>query len=84
VSVPRNAFTIISNSVQQNYRIAVVVAGMNEPTLERDSVSGGDRHFLQFSAEISSHGCGNRLPVSQRKALKFKTEIGYDDASENR
>ena len=53
MSVSRHAFAIVGNSVQQDYRIAVVVAGMDKPAFEHRAVSGGDRHILQFSAEIS-------------------------------
>src|SRR5690348_5357791 len=60
-SVSRYAFTIVSDSVQQDYRIAVVVVGMDKPTFERHTVSGGDRHVLQLSTEISLDGCGNGL-----------------------
>ena len=57
MSVSGHAFTIVSNSVQQNYRIAVVVVWMDKPALERHSISGSDRYILQFSLEISSDGC---------------------------
>ena len=83
MSISRHAFAIVGNSMQQNNRIAVVVAWMNKPALERRSICGGDRHILQFSAEISPDGCGNGLLMSQRKAMELKAEIGYDDAGQN-
>ena len=83
-SVSRHAFTIVSDSMQQNYRIAVVVAWMDKPALERHSVSGSDRHILQFSAEISSHSCGNGLLMPQRKSMELEADIGYGDAGQNR
>lgn len=82
MSVPSHAFTIIGNSVQQDYGITVVGSGMNKPALERHPISCGNRHILQFSAEISSDGCSNGLLMPQRKTREFETEIGYDDASQ--
>ena len=83
MSVSRHAFAIVSNSVEQNHRIAIVVTRMDKPAFECHSISRLDRHFLQFSVEISSHGCGNGFLVTQRKAMKFQAEIGYDDACQN-
>src|SRR5438309_7165742 len=83
MSVTRHAFTIVGDSVQQNYRIAVVVTRMDKPALERHTVSAGDRHVLQFSAEISLDGCGNGLLMSQRKPMEFEADIGYGDADQN-
>ena len=82
-SISGNAFAIVSNSVQQNYSIAVVVARMDKPALKHHSISRRDRHILQFSVEISLHGSGNGLPMSQRKAMEFEADIGYDDARQN-
>lgn len=83
VSVSRHSFAIVGNSVQQNYGIAVVVTWMDKPALERHSVSRGDRHILQLSAEISLHGCRDGLLMAQRKAMQLKAEIGYDNAGQN-
>ena len=83
VSISRHAFTIVGDSVQQNYRIAVVIVRMDKPPLERHTVSGGDRHVLQCSAEISLDGYGNGLLMSQRKPMELEADIGYGDASQN-
>ena len=83
MSISGHAFAIIGNSVQQDYRIAVVVSRMNKPSLKRRPISCGNRHILQFSVEISSDGCCNRLLMAQGKAREFEANIGYDDASQN-
>jgi len=84
VSVSGHAFAIIGNSVQQDYCIAVVVSGMDKPSLKRRPIGCGDSHILQFSVEIRSHGCGNCLLMAQWKTREFEANIGYDDASQNR
>lgn len=83
MSVSCHAFTIVSNSMQQDSRITVVIARMNKPALQFCSISHRNRHVLQFRAEISSHRCGNGLLMAQRKAVEFKANIGYDDAGQN-
>lgn len=82
-TVPGHAFSIVGNSVQQNYRIAVVVTGMDKPALERCPVSGSDRYILQFSAKIRSHGCGNGWLMTQWKAMEIETEIGNYNSGQN-
>jgi len=72
VSITRHAFTIVGDSVQQDYRIAVVVTRMDKPALERHSIVGSDRHVLQFSAEISLDRCGYNLPMPQRPSMELK------------
>jgi len=81
--VSRHAFAIVGNAVQQDYGIAVVVAGMDEPAFEHHAVSGGDCHILQLSAEISSDDCRNGLLMAQREAMEFQAEIGDGDAGQN-
>ncbi len=80
MSVADHAFAIISNSVEQNHRVAIVVTRMDKPAFECHSISRLDRHFLQFSVEISSHHCNNGLAMQQGQTVEFQTEIGYDDA----
>ena len=84
LSISCHAFAIVGNPMQQNYGIAVVLAWMDEPTFERYAVSGDDRHILQFSAEISSHGGGDGRLMAQRKPMEFEARISDDDASQNR
>jgi len=63
-SVTRHAFAIVSNSVEQDYRVAVVNPRVDIPTLEHRAIRGADADILQFSMEIVSHGGGNRLLVA--------------------
>jgi len=83
MSVSRHAFTIVGDSVQQNYRIAVVIVWMDKPPLERHSIGGGDRHVLQLSAEIGLDRCSNGLLMAQRQAMEFEAQIGNDNAGQN-
>src|SRR5579864_168642 len=72
VSVSRYSFAVVGDSMQQNYRIAVVIVWMDKPALERRSISGGDRHVLQLSAEISFDRCGDGLLMPQGKPVEFE------------
>jgi len=82
-AVPCHAFTIVSDSMQQDHRIAVVVMWVDKPTLEFNSICGSNGHILQISAEISSHGCSNGLLMAQRKPMEFEAEVGNYNSSQN-